>query len=93
MKEAGQTLEFEVNKSGIIRYKKRWCVPNDENLKEKILKEAHNSNYIIHPSGGKLYKDHKEYFWWPKMKKDVVNFVAKCLTCQKVKIQHVKPSG
>ena len=27
------------------------------------------------------------------MKKDVANFVAKCLSCQKIKIKHKKPSG
>ena len=58
---------------------------NDENVNKKILKEAHNSNYSIHPGGDKLYKDLKEYFLWPRMKQDVVNFVAKCLIFQKVK--------
>ena len=27
------------------------------------------------------------------MKREVAGFVATCLTCQKVKIQHMKPGG
>ena len=27
------------------------------------------------------------------MKREVAEFVAKCLTCQKVKIQHMRPGG
>jgi len=32
-------------------------------------------------------------FWWHKMKKEVAQYVAKCLVCQKVKIEHQKPTG
>ncbi|XP_072078011.1 uncharacterized protein [Arachis hypogaea] len=40
-----------------------------------------------------MYYDLKEMFWWPGMKNDVATVVSKCLTCQKVKIEHQKPSG
>ncbi|GJU24487.1 putative reverse transcriptase domain-containing protein [Tanacetum coccineum] len=32
-------------------------------------------------------------YWWPGMKKDIVVYVSKCLTCLKVKAEHQKPSG
>ncbi|XP_057249991.1 uncharacterized protein LOC130591094 [Beta vulgaris subsp. vulgaris] len=69
------------------------CVPQDEELKTRILREAHCSPYSIHPGRDKLYKVLKKPFWWPRMKQEVADFVAKCLTCQKVKIQHMKPGG
>lgn len=40
-----------------------------------------------------MYQDLKKNFWWYGMKRDVAEFVAKCLTCQKTKIKHQKPSG
>ncbi|XP_072066887.1 uncharacterized protein [Arachis hypogaea] len=40
-----------------------------------------------------MYYDLKKMFWWPGMKGDVTTAVSKCLTCQKVKIEHQKPSG
>ncbi|XP_072066826.1 uncharacterized protein [Arachis hypogaea] len=40
-----------------------------------------------------MYYDLKKMFWWPGMKGDVAIVVSKCLTCQKVKIEHQKLSG
>lgn len=57
------------------------------------MEEAHNSPYSMHPGGDKLYKDMKKVFRWPNMKREVAEFVAKCLTCQKVKIEHRRPQG
>ena len=33
------------------------------------MMEAHNSAYIVHPKGTKIYRDLKENFWWSGMKK------------------------
>ncbi|XP_071926100.1 uncharacterized protein [Coffea arabica] len=41
----------------------------------------------------KMYHDVKELYWWEGLKKDVAEFVQKCLICQQVKAEHQKPSG
>ena len=58
-----------------------------------MLKEHHGSSFAVHPGGTKMYQDLKRQYWWKGMKKDVAKFVAKCLTCQQVKIEHQKPAG
>ena len=40
-----------------------------------------------------MYHDIKDLHWWDGLKKDVVDYVSKCLTCQQVKAEHQKPSG
>ena len=40
-----------------------------------------------------MYRDLKEYYWWPNLKKDVAEWVSICLTCQRVKAEHQRPSG
>ncbi|GJZ68971.1 putative reverse transcriptase domain-containing protein [Tanacetum coccineum] len=34
-----------------------------------------------------------DMYWWSGMKKDIVVYVSKCLTCLKVKAEHQRPSG
>jgi hypothetical protein len=36
---------------GVLWYKGRICVPNVKELKDKILREAHEFAYSIHPGG------------------------------------------
>ena len=62
-------------------------------MREQLLIEAHETPYSVHPGTTKMYQDLKKGYWWPGMKKDVVRFVEKCLTCQQVKAEHQRPAG
>jgi hypothetical protein len=68
-------------------------VPNVKELKDKILREAHDSAYSIHLGGNKMYHDLKATYWWYGMKRDVAEYVALCVTCQLVKAEHQRPVG
>jgi hypothetical protein len=72
---------FSKDEEGVLWYKRRICVPNVEELKDKILREAHESTYSIHPEGNKMYHDIKTTYWWYRMKRDVAKYVALCDTC------------
>jgi hypothetical protein len=50
---------FSDDDEGVLWYKGRICVPNVKELKDKILHEAHESAYFIHPGGNKMYHDLK----------------------------------
>jgi hypothetical protein len=67
-------------------------VPNVKELKDKILREAHESAYSIHPGGNKVYHDLKANYWWYSMKRDVAEYVALYDTCQRVKAEHQRPA-
>ncbi|WMV19339.1 hypothetical protein MTR67_012724 [Solanum verrucosum] len=58
-----------------------------------ILEEAYCSDYSIHPEEAKMYHDMKQHYWWCGMKKDIVDFVAKCLNYQQVKYEHQRSGG
>ena len=55
--------------------------------------EAHGSKYFIHQGSTKMYHYLKQIYWWDGMKKDIVEYVAKCSNCQEVKKEHLKPGG
>ena len=56
--------------------------------RQKVLAEAHSSAYSIHPGGTEMYQDLKKHFWWNAMKREIAQYVAKCLLCQQVKEEH-----
>ncbi|GKA58576.1 putative reverse transcriptase domain-containing protein [Tanacetum coccineum] len=56
------------------------------------MDEAHTTRYLVHPGADKMYYDLRELYWWPGMKRDIVEYVSKCLTCSKIKAEHQKPS-
>ena len=84
---------FSITQDGILTMKGRVCVPDVEDLRKLIMEEAHCSAYAMHPSSTKKYRTMKENYWWSGMKKDIVDFVSRCLVCQQVKTKHQKPPG
>jgi hypothetical protein len=40
-----------------------------------------------------MYKDLKTQYWWYGMKRDIVEYVSLCDTCQRVKAEHQGPVG
>lgn len=85
--------EYQTSNNGTIVVNGRVSVPNVKDLREEILKEAHQSKFSIHPGTNKMYQDLKRYYHWVGMKRDVAGWVAKCPTCQLVKAEHQVPSG
>ena len=68
-------------------------VPKNFELRKKILDEAHESHFSIHPGSNKMYQDLKQKFWWTRMKREITRYVAECDVCQMVKAEHLKPVG
>ncbi|KAK4385928.1 Transposon Ty3-I Gag-Pol polyprotein [Sesamum angolense] len=89
----GKKSNFSVRADGVIVKGERVGVPDVDGLRKKILQEAHNAPYAMHPGTTKMYRNLKPYYWWRTMKKDVAEFVAKCMTCQLVKAEHRAPAG
>ncbi|KAA3473588.1 integrase [Gossypium australe] len=75
--------DYDFNSDGVLCFRGRLYVPGDEDLRHTIFTEAHSSLFIMHPDGNKIYHD---------LRKDVVDFVARCLVCQRVKTEHQRPS-
>ncbi|KAK8655193.1 hypothetical protein V6N13_107783 [Hibiscus sabdariffa] len=91
--EQGTTEVYSFDQDGVLCFRGRYCVPDDDQLKQNILMEAHSSPYAMHPGDDKMYQNLKERYRWAGMKKDISDYVARCLTCQQVKAEHQHPSG
>jgi hypothetical protein len=88
-----KTSDFLEDNKGTLWLGRQICVPNQKHVKELILREAHDLAYSIHPDNTKMYKDLKTQYWWYGMKQDVVEYVALCDTCKRLKAEHQRPAG
>jgi hypothetical protein len=84
---------FQSDDKGVVWFGQRLVVPRDQDLKKKILDEAHLSKFTIHPRSTKRYRDLRENFWWSNMKGEIAKYVARCDTCQRIKASHLKTAG
>ena len=83
---------FNITQDGMLTMRGRAYVPDVDNLRKMIMEEAHCSTYAMQLGSTKMYHTIKENYWWSGMKKDIADFVARCLVCQQVKAEHRKPS-
>jgi len=84
---------FRVDEQGALRFSDLLCVSSNEELKVEVLGSTHHSKFAVHPGGTKMFKDLQNTFWWNNMKREVAEYVAKCLVCQQVKAEHQQPVG
>ena len=80
VRDADET-EFSVKEAGSMYFHNILCVLDDKELKKKLLFEAHNTIFTMHPGGNKMCQDLKQFYWWKGMKRDVTEYVFKCLMC------------
>ncbi|XP_073314749.1 uncharacterized protein [Primulina huaijiensis] len=88
-----QDTHFRVADDGSFRINDRWVVLDISELRQGLLRRAHCSRYSIHPGGKKMYKYLRSQFLWKGMKRVVIDFVRRCLNCQKIKAERRRPGG
>ncbi|GKD52343.1 putative reverse transcriptase domain-containing protein [Tanacetum coccineum] len=89
----GMNKEFETRPDGTLCIEKHSWLLCLGGLKDLVMNVSHKSKYSIHPGLDKMYHDLKKLYWWPNMKINIATYVSKCMTCEKVKDEHQKPSG
>ena len=88
-----EKFDFTQNQKGLLYYKNRLYIPNVESLKREILDEYHKQPYAGHPGYQKMLTALKKKFFWPGMKRDVAEYLSRCMECQLVKVEHQHPAS
>jgi hypothetical protein len=78
---------------GILMYKGKVYVLNSNELKNAVLKEMHNVPYIGNPGYQKTIATLRNQYFLLGVKKEVADYIAKCLEFQKVKTKHRHPTS
>jgi hypothetical protein len=84
---------YKLGVDGILLHKNIIFVPNVQDLKHIILHEMHNDPYAGHPGYHKTVTTVKSQYFWPGMKREIAEYIARCMECQKVKTKHRQPIG
>jgi hypothetical protein len=84
---------YQLLNDGLLTYKGRLYIPNCGNLKRFIMDEIHKIPYIGHPGYRKMITTTKKLFYWPVLKMEIANYLAKCLECQQVKVENIHLAG
>jgi hypothetical protein len=85
--------DYKLKVDGTLLYKNSIYVPNFPELRIMILKEMHNVPYAGHPGYQKIVAAVKSHYFWLGMKKEIAEYIARCMECQKVKAEHRHPAG
>ena len=57
-----EDIDFKVDDQGVLRFRGRICIPDNDEMKKMILEESHRSSLSIHPGATKMYHDLKKLF-------------------------------
>ncbi|XP_020406471.1 uncharacterized protein, partial [Zea mays] len=76
---------------GFLFRANKLCVPNSS-VGLLLLQESHGGGLTGHFGQRKTYEMLSDHFYWPKMRRDVIRFVERCVTCHKAKSK-LNPHG
>jgi transposase InsO family protein len=88
-----RNLRNLVQRHGVWWQGTRIAVPDDPTIKSAILYELHNAPYSGHVGVDKTLAAVKRRYWWPGMKRYVVDYISRCHKCQSNKASNSFPAG
>ncbi len=71
--------------NGLIYYDRCIYIPQDHALRGEIIAVSHDHITAGHPGIEKTKELVLREYWWPKMKKDIENYIRTCEMCQRTK--------
>ena len=57
------------------------------------MDEIHQTPYSGNPAYQKTIATARKQYFWPGMKKDMAEYISRCMKCQQVKVEHQHPVG
>jgi hypothetical protein len=73
---------YQMMEGGLLSYRNRLYIPYCDDLKGFIMDELHKISYTGHPEYQKMITATRKQLYWPGLKKDIAEYLAKCLECQ-----------
>ena len=79
---------YKLEGDGLLTYKKKVYIPNVAELRRVVMDEIHQAPYSGQPGYQKTIATAKKQYFWLGMKKDMAEYISRCMKCQQVKVEH-----
>jgi hypothetical protein len=70
---------YQMIDRGLLTYKNKLYIPDCDDLKRFMMDELHKRPYTGHPGYQKMIISTRKQFYWPRLKKDIADYLAKCI--------------
>ena len=84
---------YKLEEDGLITYKDKIYIPNVAVFRRVVMDAIHQAPYYGHPRYQKTIATTRTQYFWAEMKKDIAEYISKCMKCQLVKVEHQHPAG
>ena len=68
-------------------------IPNVVDLRRVVMDEIHQTPYSGHPGYQKKIATTIKQYFWLGMKKDMAEYISRCMKFQQVKVENQHPAG
>jgi hypothetical protein len=72
---------------GLFMFRGKIYVPNDRDLRHRIIEQHHNTHITGHVGHFKTLKLVSRNYWWPQMSRYIGIYVKHCDLCNRTKVQ------
>ena len=90
---AGYPKAWSFDTTGLLRRGMALYVPEEHSIRQELLKRHHDEPLAGHFGVEKTIELITRKFYWPRLAKDVKEYVATCDVCQRVKVTRHRPYG
>ena len=82
-----------MEEDGLLTYKGIIYIPDVPDLRRVIMDEINQTPYSGKLGYQKTIGIARKQYFWPRMKKDMAEYISRCMKCQQVKVEHQHPAG
>lgn len=85
--------DWELSSDGKFLFQGRLVVPDEDDLRARLLDDVHRQVLTAHPGKDKTKRLLKRQYYWPSWNKDVDRYVDNCMVCKRTKTRKDLPPG